>query len=155
MAFLSRVWLAVLILHKSRTICGLICALAYRSGRVPKRAVCTSRALVTRSRIRLLFSANLADTCSLKLTGVASTCRSIRSSNGPDSLLKYFCTMPGRQIHSFSSDYNSRKGVAALPFYSYLKGWTCEQLGKMVGVHGSTVSDWEHSLAIPKPSPYQ
>ena len=30
--------------------------------------------------------------------------------------------MPGRQIHSFSSDYNSRKGVAALPFYSYLKG---------------------------------
>lgn len=102
MAFLRRFWPAGVILQMSRTIWGLIWALACRSGRLPKRSAWISRALITRSRISSLFSARRSLASSLKFTGVTSTCRSMRSSKGPEILLKYFCTTPGGHTHSFS-----------------------------------------------------
>ena len=36
-------------------------------------------------------------------TGVTSTSRSMRSNNGQEILFKYFCTVPGGQVRSFSA----------------------------------------------------
>lgn len=101
-ALFSKACPASLILQMSRTIWGLICALACNSGLLPKRSACTSRAFITRSRINSLFSARRSEASSVKFTGVTSTCRSIRSNSGPEILLKYFCTTPGGQMQSFS-----------------------------------------------------
>ena len=56
--------------------------------------------LVIAGRIYLVI--DMGPDNSLKGTGVTSTCRSIRSSNGPEILFKYFCTVPGGQVQSLS-----------------------------------------------------
>jgi DNA-binding XRE family transcriptional regulator len=34
--------------------------------------------------------------------------------------------------------------------FRYINGWTCEDFGEQIGVHGSTVSAWERQRTIPR-----
>src|SRR5690606_34995 len=80
----------------------LICALQCTSSFPAYRCSCNFLAAITRCLIPAESSVDLAFASSLNATGVTSTCRSMRSRSGPETLFKYFCTAPGGQVHSFS-----------------------------------------------------
>src|SRR5579862_5646452 len=79
-----------------------ICAFAYTPVKPENRLLCISLAFITLSRMVEDNSPTSVEDNSLNPTGVTSTCKSILSSNGPEILLRYFCTAPGGQLQALS-----------------------------------------------------
>ncbi len=73
---------------------------------------CIFLALSTRFFIISDFSAQDSSVNSLYLRGGTSMCRSMRSSNGPEILDRYFCIFGGVQWHSFFGSVRKPHGQA-------------------------------------------